>query len=123
MAASSRDPKAMAEARSRVADRKKKEVRPEASRSGERDLRATLKRTSSLAPLDEPPEFKRMNLVEMETLETRAECSQSLEASPFSLWRNVVSKSDMAFFQAGVADAQKVSSFLGLSFLLNSGLC
>lgn len=50
-------------------------------------------------------------MVEVGALEARAECSHSLEASHFSLRRNVVSKSDMAFFQAWVADAQYLSSF------------
>ena len=82
--------------------------------SGERNrspaLRASLKRASTSAPPDERSEPKRANsAVELEAIEARGDCFRHLEGSPLSWWKGVVSKGDIAFFQAGVTYAQRVS--------------
>ena len=45
-------------------------------------------------------------------MEARGDCFRHLEGSPLSWWKGVVSKNDIAFFQAGVTDAQRVSIFV-----------
>ena len=70
---------------------------------------------------DERSESKRVNsAVELEERESRADCFRHLEESPLFWWKGVVSKSDIAFFQAGVTDAQRVSTFI--YFLISAGL-
>ena len=100
----------MAEIRSRVADRKAKGEHVETAGLVEPESRASLKRASTSAPPDERSEPKRANsAVELEAIEARGDCFRHLEGSPLSWWKGVVSKGDIAFFQAGVTDAQRVS--------------
>ena len=105
----------MAEIRSRVADHRTQEDHIEATYSVGQDSRASLKRASTSVLPDEGTESKRVNsIVEMEIRESRAECFRHREESPLSWWKDVVSKGDIAFFQAGFTDARRVSSFLYL---------
>jgi hypothetical protein len=109
----SRDPELMAEIRSRVADRKARGERVETSGVAEPEPRASLKRASTSAPPDERSEPKKVNsVVELEAIEARGDCFCHLEGSPLSWWKGVVSKSDIAFFQAGVTDAKRVNIFV-----------
>ena len=57
--------------------------------------------------------------VELEAMESRGDYFRHLEESPLSWWKGVVSKSDIAFFQAGVTDAQRVSILI--HFLISIG--
>ena len=110
LALASRDPESMAEIRSRVADRKAKGEHVETAGLVEPESRASLKRASTSAPSDERSEPKRANsAVELEAIEARGDCFRHLDGSPLSWWKGVVSKGDIAFFQAGVTDAQRVS--------------
>ena len=100
----------MAEIRSRVADRKGRGERVETADVAEPEPRASLKRASTSAPPEERSEPERANsAVELEAIEARGDCFRHLEGSPLSWWKGVVSKNDIAFFQAGVTDAQRVS--------------
>ena len=47
--------------------------------------------------------------MELEAIEARGDSFRHLEGTPLSWWKGVVSKGDIAFFQAGVTDAQRVS--------------
>ena len=101
----------MAEIRSRVADRKAKGEHVETAGLVEPESRASLKRASTSAPPDERSEPKRANsAVELEAIESRGDYFRHLEGSPLSWWKGVVSKGDIAFFQAGITDAQRVST-------------
>ena len=101
----------MAEIRSRVADRKAKGELVETAGLVEPKSWASLKRASTLAPFDERSEPKMANsAVELEAIEARGDCFRHLEGSSLSWWKGVVSKGDIAFFQVGVTDAQRVST-------------
>jgi len=118
----------MAEIRSRVADRKVREERAETAGPVGPEPRASLKRASTSAPPDERSEPKRVNsAVELEAMESRGDYFRHLEESPLSWWKGVVSKSDIAFFQAGVTDAQRVSiiiySLVSIGLFLSPCFC
>ena len=103
----------MAEIRSRVADRRAREDRVKDTCLVEQEPRASMKRALASVPPDEHYESKRVNSeVELEAKESRADWFRHHEESPLSWWKGVVSKSDIAFFQARVTDAQRVSTFI-----------
>ena len=73
----------------------------------------TSQRMRGRVPSDERSESKNVNsAVELEARESRADCFRHLKESPLSYWKGVVLKSDIAFFQEGVTDAQRVSTFI-----------
>ena len=118
----------MAEIRTRAADRKAREERVETAGPVGPEPRASLKRASTSAPPDERSEPKRVNsAVELEAIEARGDCFRHLKGSPLSWWKGVVSKSDIAFFQVGVTDAQRVSIFIhsvvGVGLVLTLAFC
>ena len=103
LASASRNSERMAEIRSRVADRRAREDRAEATCPVEQEPCASLKKASASVPSDERSESRRVNsAMELEAMESRADCFRHLEESPLSWWKGVVSKSNIAFFQAGV---------------------
>ena len=57
--------------------------------------------------------------MELEAIEARGDCFRHLEGSPLSWWKGVVSKGDIAFFQAGVTDAQRVGT--SVCFIISVG--